>query len=129
MIDKFNNYNIGILAIRLALALVFIAHGWQKFVNLEQTGNFFDSLGLPMLMVYVVALVELLGGLAMLLGIWTKIAGWLLAINMLFAIILVKLSKGFLGGYEFELTLLLSALGVSFMNPGKFSMGKKEPMA
>lgn len=122
MIEKLHNYNLGVFAIRLSLALVFIAHGWQKFMNLEQTTGFFDSLGLGVFFVYLVATVELLGGLAMLLGVWTRLAGLLLAIDMVFAIALVKLSQGFIGGYEFELVLLLASLGITFMDPGRYAI-------
>ena len=115
----------GVGLVRLALAAVFITHGAQKWMHLDQTIGFFSTLGLSAFFVYLVAAVELLGGLAMLFGAWTKWAGYLLAIDMFFAIVLVKGSAGFLGGYEFELTLLLTALGVAFMGPGLCSLDRK----
>lgn len=115
---------VGLLVVRLALAGVFIAHGIQKFSDISGTSIFFGQIGLSLFFVYLVALVELLGGIAMLAGIWTGWAGILLAVDMFFAIYLVKLSVGFLGGYELELTLLLTALGVSLAGPGKYSVSE-----
>lgn len=122
MLNKLQNHNLGLLAIRLALALVFIGHGAQKFMNLGQTESFFATLGLNVFFVYLVALVELLGGFAMLLGVFARPAGLLLAIEMMFAITLVRFSAGFLGGYEYELTLLLASLGIATTGPGAYAL-------
>jgi len=124
-LKKYYNYDIGVLLIRLALAAVFIAHGWGKFSDMTGTVGFFSSLGINSLFAYLVAATELLGGVAMLLGIWTKWAGILLAIVMIGAIYFVKFAKGPMG-YELELTLLLTALGVSMMDPGKYAVHKKK---
>lgn len=112
----------GMLIIRLGLGLVFVAHGWGKFGDLVGTVGFFSGLGLPAAVAYLVAGVELLGGLAMILGVWTKWAGWLLAIVMAAAIILVKGKMGFVGGYELDLSLLFMALGITFVGPGKYTV-------
>lgn len=112
------------LLIRLALAAVFIAHGWSKIQDMAGTIGGFGTFGLAPFWAYLVAWVELLGGIAMLLGIFTKWAGWLLAIVMAAAIYFVKGSAGFLGGYEYELVLLLVALGVSFAGPGAYTINK-----
>lgn len=119
------NADLGLLLIRLALAAVFIVHGAQKFMNLEKTVSFFEMLGQPAFMAYVVAAVEVLAGLAMLLGIGVEIAGVLLALVMVGAIYLVKGKMGFLGGYELDLVLLLSALGVALVGAGRYALGKK----
>lgn len=120
--DRPISYDLGLLLIRLSLASVFIGHGVSKFMNLEGTTAFFSSLGLGAFFVYLVALVETLGGLAMLLGIFTRWAGWLIAINMLAAIFLVKFNAGFLGGWEFDLSLLFSAMAISFAGPGAYTV-------
>jgi len=122
MFQKYTNADIGILLIRLALAAVFISHGLSKWNNIDGTTAFFAMLGLGNTFVYIVASVELLSGLAMLLGVLVRIAGILLAVVMIFAIALVKIKSGFLGGYEFELTLLLASLGISYIGAGAFSL-------
>lgn len=116
---------LGLLLIRIALAAVFITHGWLKLSNLEGTTAFFSSIGLASFWVYVVALVEFVGGLALLVGFQARLAGWLLAVNMLVAIFLVRFKMGFVGGYEFELVLLLAALGLAFTGPGKYAVSQK----
>lgn len=112
-----------ITLIRLALAIVFIAHGVQKFSNIDQTVNFFAGLGMAPFMAYAIATAEVLGGLAMLVGVWTRKAGVVLALIMLGAISLVKGNLGFFGGFELDLILLLAALAVAVApGPGPCSL-------
>ncbi len=124
------NKNLGLLILRLALAIVFIAHGYSKLTGLEGTGMFFGKLGipLPVLMAYVVTTVEFLGGIFMLLGILVEYVGVLMAITMLVAIITAKMQKGFTlpmeGKYELELLLLLTSLSLAFLGAGDWSVAK-----
>jgi len=117
-----NNTDIALLLVRVGLALVFMAHGWDKVSAMEGTIGFFSSIGLPAVMAYIVAYVELLGGIAMLLGVFTGWAGILLAVTMLGAIGKVKLNMGFVGGYEFDLMLFLAAIAISLAGPGKYGI-------
>lgn len=116
------NYDRALLVLRVVVGIVFIAHGWSKWQNLEGTVAFFDQVGLPALLAYVVAAIELLGGIAVLLGLWTRIAGYLIAAVMVGAIIFVKSKVGFLSGYEFDLTLLAAALVIAWLPPGRFAL-------
>ena len=118
--SKRQNPELGLFLVRIALALVFIAHGWQKFQNLSGTVAFFDSIGLSALVAYFVATVELLSGLAMLAGIYTRWAGLLLAITMAVAILVVKANMGLVGGYELEVTLLLCSLAMVAAYPRSY---------
>lgn len=117
----------GLLLIRLALAVIFLYFGLQKFLNLEATMDFFGKIGLAPFFVYLVAAVETLGGLAMLLGVYTALAGVALAVVMAVAIALVTGQLGFSGeGYAFNLILLLTALGIAFAGPGKYALCRCE---
>ncbi len=118
----YQNPDLGLLLVRIALGLVFIVHGWQKVSNLTGTVGFFGSIGLPAFLAYVVAAIEFLGGLAILLGVWTRVVGVLLAAVMVGAIVTLKFKAGFSGGYEFDLTLLLIALAMSFSGPGRYAL-------
>jgi putative oxidoreductase len=118
----FNRPDCGLLLIRIGLAVVFIIHGWLKLQNIDQTAEFFATLGLGIFWVYVVGLVEFFGGILLLLGVWAREAGLLLAINMLFAIILVKFEKGFVNGYEYDLVLFLSVMAIVFTGSGQRSI-------
>ena len=121
------NVDLALLLVRLALAAAFIAHGAAKLSNMEGTISFFATLGFAAFWAYLVAWIELLGGLFMLIGLWTCLAGTILAIVMLVAIFKVKYQLGFLGGSELDLILLLSSLAVVYGGPGKYSLGCKCP--
>ncbi len=103
--------------IRLGLGLVFIAHGWEKLSHLQETIDFFVTVGLPAFVAYLVSLGEFAFGIAMILGLWIKWAGFGIAIIMAGAVYFTW-GNGFTGGYEFPLILLLVALGIAFTGPG-----------
>jgi putative oxidoreductase len=119
----------GFLALRLAVGLVFAMHGWQKLslMGIGGVAGFFGSLGIPApeLAAVVVTAVELLGGIALILGAGTRIAGALLAVNMAAALLLVHLPNGFFvdaGGFEFVLTLLGASLFFALAGGGPLSV-------
>lgn len=127
MMDKIRNWNCkntGLLLIRLGVGAIFLTHGISKLSNTDGVIGFFASLGIPAFMAWVVAIVEAAGGLALILGVFTKISGVLLAITMLVAILKVKFPQGGFNASEFELILLLTSLGLSLTGPGKFALQK-----
>lgn len=117
-------HNWGMLLIRVALGALFLAHGIQKFTDLSGVEGFFDSLGFPApaALALLVALVETLGGLAIILGVGLKIAAALIAVVMVVAIVTVKFSQGFFGGYELDMVLLLVSIGLLLAHPGEFAL-------
>jgi putative oxidoreductase len=118
----------GMLPLRVVVGLVFMMHGGQKlFVfGLGGTADIMGKLGLPLPFVSaaVVIAVELLGGLAILLGVFARLAGALLAFEMLVAIFVARFHGGFFApyGYEFELTLLGACLTFALNGPGRMSL-------
>lgn len=112
----------GLLLIRIGLAAVFIVHGMQKWQNLAAAREFFTGLGLPMLFVYVVAALELMGGILVLFGWPARLSSLGLAIVMIMAIVLVKWPQGLIGGYEFELMLFLMAAAIAVAGPGQYRL-------
>lgn len=122
--------NTGLFLIRLAVAMVFLYAGINKLMmGGEAGGAMFASMGItmaPAFWFWVVALVETLGGAAILLGLWTAVAGYLLAFIMLVAILLVHWSAGFGGpmGVQYPLVMLLASLGVAMVGPGTWSLSK-----
>lgn len=112
----------GLLPIRIIAGLTFIAHGLPKFFDVSGGYGFFESVNLPPELFLPIALLEVGGGLAILLGILTRIASALLIIEMLGAILMVKLPKGFIGGYEFELLLISICVSLVILGPGKISI-------
>ncbi|MBZ9808534.1 DoxX family protein [Mesorhizobium sp. BR1-1-9] len=77
-----SNSSVTILLGRILLAVIFLLSGFGKLSALSGTAAYFGGLGLPLPTVtaIVVGLVELLGGLAILVGFQTRIAAWVLAI-------------------------------------------------
>ena len=118
----------GMLPLRIAVGLVFLMHGGQKlFVfGVDGTADIMDKLGLPLpgVCAAIVITVELLGGLAILLGAFTRLAGALLAVEMVVAIAVARWHGGFFApyGYEFELTLLMASLTFALVGPGQPSL-------
>jgi putative oxidoreductase len=114
--------NWGLVPLRLVVGLVFAAHGAQKlFVfGLGGAAGFMAKVGIPLPSVaaVVVMAVEILGGLALILGLGTRLAAVLLAIEMVVAILTVRLKMGFIDGYEFELTLLAASLSLVLLGAG-----------
>ena len=116
--------SLGLFLVRLALATVFLAHGIGKFAMMDQTIMFFGSLGMGAFWAYLVSIVEVLGGLAMLVGIGARVAGFALAIVMVFAIFIVKIKMGYFAS-ELDIVLLLSSLGIAFGGSGAWSISNK----
>lgn len=114
--------DMGLVFLRIALG-IFIIHGWGKFSNMEQTIGFFGSLGLAPFWAYVVATVELLGGIAILLGVYARYAGALLAVIMVVAMAQTSWEMGFMP-HAYEFVLLFASLAISAMGSGKFSVLK-----
>jgi len=118
----------GMLPLRVVVGLVFVMHGGQKlFVwGLSGTTGGMTQMGIPLpgLAAVVVTFVEILGGLAIITGLFTRWAGALLAIDMTVAILKVRLGAGFIGGYELELTLLGAALTLAAVGPGGVSVDR-----
>lgn len=121
--------DLALLLARVAVGLVFVAHGWQKlFTNgIDGTAAFFDSVGVPAASAaaWVTALVELAGGAALILGLAVPVAGLLLLADMLGAFFFVHASAGLFveqGGYELVLTLGAAALLLAVLGAGRYSV-------
>ncbi|MDO8467094.1 MAG: DoxX family protein [bacterium] len=114
-----------LLALRIVIAAIFLAHGWPKIKDLKQNAINFGMMGFKPGAFWgtIVAFVEVFGGLAVLLGIYLPIIGILLAINMSVAA-LWKKKQGMklINGYELDLVLLASLLVLATAGPGFYSI-------
>ncbi len=117
--------------LRVIAGFLFAAHGWQKFSEFTIPGTqaAFTQMGVPAAQVAapVVATLELVGGIALILGILTRVFAALLAVDMLGALFLVHASAGVFaatGGYELVLILAAAALAVALVGAGKVSVDK-----
>ena len=120
--------DLAVLVTRIAVGLVFFAHGWQKlFTNgIDGTAAFFDQVGVPAASAaaWFAALVELAGGAALVLGLAVPVAGLLLLVDMLGAFVFVHAGAGLFveqGGYELVLVLGAAALLLTTVGAGRYS--------
>jgi putative oxidoreductase len=118
-----------LLVARVLLGVVLIAHGWQKFAayGLGGTAGSFAQMGVPLPAVSAVfaAVVELVGGAALLLGAATVVAGALVVLDMLGAFLLVHIGNGVFvtdGGFELVWAIAAAALVLVAVGPGRFSV-------
>ena len=106
------NVEAGGLILRLVVGLTFFIHGLVKFQGgIENIAGWFGTIGLPGFLAYIVAAIELVGGIALILGLGTRILSALFIVIMLGAIFTAKLRLGFLGngqmaGYEIDVLLM-----------------------
>ncbi|MEH7126424.1 DoxX family protein [Bacillus sp. JJ1532] len=116
------------LILRIVLGVTFLIHGVAKFqMGLGNVAGWFESIGIMGFLGYVVSVIELVGGIALLLGIGTKLISALIALVMLGAIFTAKLSVGFIapGGYELDLALLAMAVVLVINGSQLFSLDNK----
>ena len=116
-------YEWSMIIIRVSLGIIFLAHGIQKISGMDGIVQWFGSIGLPPLLAYVVATIETVGGAFLILGLFTRVAATGILFVMLGAIFSVKLSKGFIGGYEFDVSLLAMALSLILSGSNTLSLG------
>lgn len=118
----FYNPAFGLLLIRVAAGLIFLTHGWMKIQNLSQTALMLSHFGLVAPIAYFISWLEVIGGLALILGIATRFFGVVFGIEMLVATLLV----GFGRGLGLELVLALISFGIALTGSGKYSVYRME---
>ncbi len=123
------NPDLGLLILRVVLGLIMIYHGLPKLMDLGGTAAGFEGMGIPLptLAALFATVAEVGGGLLMILGIATDIAGLLFAIDMLGAIVFVHAKNGLSvanGGIEWPLALLSMALATALAGPGAYAVGR-----
>ncbi len=116
-------HDIASMGMRATIGVIFIVHGAGKF-NEGFVGFLTGVLGLPAEMQIPIALAEMVPGILLLIGIFTRMSASLLSIVMLGAIFYVKQAGSLTGerGFEFDLILLAVCLVVIVAGPGRVSV-------
>ena len=118
----FYRRDLGLLLIRLALGLLFFTHGLMKVQELSQVAAMFAHLGFFPWVGFFIAWLELIGGLALILGVATRLFAVVFGIEMLVAAIIV----GFSRGIGLELILSIVSFGLALLGSGRYSVFKME---
>ena len=116
-------HDIANMGMRAAIGVIFIVHGVGKF-NEGFIGFLTGGLGLPAEMQIPIALAEMVPGILLLIGVFTRLSASLISIVMLGAIFYVKQAGSLTGerGFEFDLILLAACLVVMIAGPGRISI-------
>ena len=110
------------MPLRIVAGIGFMMHGLPKLFDIPGTQTSFINMGVTTDLAIIIGLLEFIGGLVILLGLLTRIAAGLLSIEMIGAILHVKLSKGFIGGYELDLLYLAIMISLVLSGPGSISV-------
>jgi putative oxidoreductase len=124
------NDDLGKFLLRVTLAVLILLHGIAKIMGgPDSILGAVAKIGLPPAFGYLVYIGEVLAPLLLLLGIWSRLAAAIIAINMVVAIWLVHSTQlfelGKTGGWALELQgmFLIAALALVFLGPGRYSIG------
>ena len=126
MFEQLTQYNnIGLLILRLAVAIIFIYHAMPKLKNAK---NMAQMMGMPAGMIFILGAVELLSSLGLILSIYTQLAALLLGIVMIGAIGMKTMKWGVpfaamdKTGWEFDLILLAASMTLLFSGGGSIAI-------
>ena len=117
------------LLLRVSLGVMFLAHVWLKFSVFTIAGfvGFFHTLGLPAIVAYAIIALEIVGGIALILGIYAAWFAIPLALEMIGTIILVHGGNGWVftskgGGWEYPAFWTIGLIAVYLLGDGALAL-------
>jgi putative oxidoreductase len=116
---------LSLLLLRVALGVIFIFHGLPKLTHAQQWVQNFGHMGFPGYFAYIAGILEVFGGAMLILGLFTRIAGLLLAIEMGTALSMVHhllSNPSNVKDYEFPLVLCVSCFVLGTVGAGLISI-------
>jgi len=116
---------IALLLLRVALGVIFIFHGYPKLEHAQQWVQNFRHMGLPGYFAYISGVLELFGGALLMLGLFARVAGLLLAIEMAIAVTKVHgllSNPANVHSYEFPLAVCAGSFAVAAVGAGLISI-------
>lgn len=129
LVEGVANADLAALILRVTMGVFFLAHAWLKLVIFTPAGTagYFESLGLPGVLAYVVMAAELLGGIALILGVWTRWVSLALVPILLGSIYTPHGAAGFFfsnegGGWEFPAFWAVALAVQSLLGDGAYAV-------
>ena len=123
-----SSYETGAFVLRVALGSVLLAHGLLKVLvfTVPGTVGFFGSIGLPPIVAYLTIFGEIAGAIALLAGLYTRLAA-LLSLPILLGATWAHIGNGWVfsnegGGWEFPALLVVLAISVAVQGAGRFAV-------
>jgi putative oxidoreductase len=115
--------SLGLLIISIAVGAVFLSHGWMKIGNVDMVSGMLEHMGVfaPAFFGPFISWLEVVGGLMLIFGVLTRVAGVLLGIEMLVAILLTGIGNGF-GPHEMEVLLMAGSFGIALAGSGRYAL-------
>lgn len=132
ILDRVSNADLAATALRVSTGVLFLAHAWLKLVIFTPAGtaSYFESLGLPGALAYLVMAAELLGGIALILGVATRWVSLALVPILLGSIYVPHGAAGFFfsnagGGWEFPAFWAVSRVVQALLGDGAFALKRR----
>jgi putative oxidoreductase len=131
--------DVALTTLRLVLGIVFFAHGAQKMLGwfggfgFHGTMGFFEHMGMPAPVAFLIICTEFFGGLGLIVGLLTRIAALGIGVEMIGAIFMVHLPNGFFmnwmgtqkgEGFEYHLLAIAVAAALLLRGSGAFSLDR-----
>ncbi len=130
MLAGVSNADLAATILRVTMGIFFLAHVWLKIAIFTPAGTvaFFQSLGFPGFLAYVVIAAELLGGIALILGVWSRWVS-LALLPILLGSIYPHWGAGFFfsnegGGWEFPAFWAVALIVQALLGNGAYALGR-----
>ena len=129
LVSGVSNADLAATILRVTMGVLFLAHVWLKLVIFTPAGTvgFFESLGFPGFLAYLVIAAELAGGIALIAGVWTRFVSLALVPVLLGSIYAPHGAAGFFfsnegGGWEIPIFWAIALVVQALLGDGAFAV-------
>ena len=119
-----------VLLLRVVSGVWFLVHGGVKIFVFTPAGTakFFESLGLPGALAYLIIALEVVGGLALIFGVYARAVAVVLAVELLGTIVSLHGANGFVftnphgGGWEYPAFWAVTLVAIALLGDGPYAL-------